>query len=526
MLGRINRIALVIFLIFLLGLSLRLVFAPRHILSSDPFLLIASAETLAETGNYLIPVVEFAAPRPYMISGWPVGFPLMLSVVFQVFGSSEVAARLFTILLGSTVIIFTGVIAHLLFRNRTVTWLSALLVALNPLLVGFDGQVFSENGSFFVLFASLTLLLLSVTEKGSSKFVGPGVILGEKKRLALLLGSMFFAGFLLTVREVEAINGLAYLFVLYKAGFSFNRTSLRLISLAAIPLVLGYSPSLYYNFINYGSPIASTGVHWFAGSELPFSIRYFFLGSKGSLHIPGGLLFLLAFLAYAFPVVSLSLVRKIDGNARFLLAFLLAVILPMLVLYGSFTMPTPIPKYVMPLIPLASILAAYAITELRQMRKSLYVLGVSLLALEQLLVFYPPPFLFSISPGLGLLTGYSPVYNIYSYKNFPDYNYTLVEWVRKNTEDNAVIITPTYVDSFYHYAKRDVVNITNVNASFVQAAGSRPVYLVEARATGMHPEELSQIEALGLSYRQVERIPLFSPYAGDTEMRIWRVENK
>ena len=59
MLRIINKTALIVFLIFLFGFLLRWGFAPSQNLSSDPFEVITSAKTLAETGNYLVPGVGY-----------------------------------------------------------------------------------------------------------------------------------------------------------------------------------------------------------------------------------------------------------------------------------------------------------------------------------------------------------------------------------------------------------------------------------------------------------------------------------
>lgn len=224
---RINKTIFIVLLIFLIGLLLRLVFAPSHNLSSDPFEVITSAKTLAETGNYLVPEVGYPdLAIHYDFAGWPVGFPLLLSMLFKVFGYSEILARLFTIFLTSLVIILTGVISHLLFRNRYITWLSALLVALNPLLVAFNSRIHTENGGLFFLFASITLLLLSVIKKGNPDFANPEIILGDKRRLSCFLLAIFLVAFSLTVRETYVIYGLAFVYILYKASFSLNRKTL------------------------------------------------------------------------------------------------------------------------------------------------------------------------------------------------------------------------------------------------------------------------------------------------------------
>lgn len=528
MLKRNSKTILIIFLIFLIGLSLRLIFAPSHNLSSDPFLVITSAKTLAETGNYLVPEVGYPDLGQYSLPGWPVGFPLLLSTLFKVFGYSEFLARIFTIFLASLVIVFTGTIAHLLFRNKYITWLSALLVALNPLLVAFSGRIHTQNGAFFFLFASVTFLLLSVVKRDNLGFANPEIIWRDKRRLSSFLLSIFLAGFLLTVRETEAIYGLVFVYILYKAGFSLNKKTFYLISLALIPFILGYCPSLYYNYMNYGSFIASTHLHWGGGTLL--DIHYLFFGNTGSMGIPGSLLILLTSLVYAFPIISLIFIRKFNSSTRFLLLIFLLALLPVIFLYGTTPVPTAAPRYILPLIPIASIISAYSILNIRKMKKIFYIAIISIVSLQQLFLFFPPPLSFNISPKIGLATVYSPVYNIYSYNNFPDHTNAMVEWVKNNTESDAIIITPSRVSHFHYYAKRDAIHFTSVTASLTQRLESRSVYLVEDHYTSVHSEEmdifLKSLDSFNLTYKLVDQIPLFSPYIGSTQMRIYRVEKK
>jgi len=164
------------------------------------------------------------------------------------------------------------------------------------------------------------------------------------------------------------------------------------------------------------------------------------------------------------------------------------------------------------------------------MKKIFYIVIISIVSLQQLFLFAPLPLSFSISPKLALPTIYSPVYNIYSYNNFPDHTNALVEWVEKNTEDTAMIITPSRASHFYYYAEREAIYFTSVTASLAQTVESRPVYLVQDHGRTVDPEEmdifLKSLDSFNLSYRLVDQIPLFSPYIGDTHMKIYRVEKK
>ncbi len=529
MLKRINQTAFVLFLIFLVGLLLRLAFAPGHNLSSDPFEVITSAKTLAETGKYLVPQVGYPdLAVHYNFAGWPVGFPLLLAALFKVFGYSEMLARIFTVVLASLVVVFAGAIAHLLFRNRFITWLSASLVALNPLLVAFSGRIHTENGELFFLFASITFLLLSAMKNDSKGFVEPEVILGDKKRLSAFLLAVFLAGFMLTVRETAVIYILAFIYILYRSGFFVSKQGGYLILLAIIPFIIGYIPSLYYNYINFGSFLASTHINW--AGEIPLDMGYFLFGNSTSLGLPGALAIFGGFLIYAFPIVLLVFIRQLNGNAKSLLLLFLLMLLPAVLVYGAFPNPSAAPRYLLPLVPLASVLAAYALINFRKMKKFSYSVIILVVSLEQLFLFFPVPQSFGISPSIAAFAVYSPVYNKYSYENFPDHVEAVVDWVKDNTESNAVIVTPSRVYHFYYYARRDVIALYYLADAvpLVQLSASRPVYLVEDNEAASNPEKVNAfLESLrssfNLNYRLVGRVPLFSPYVGNTSIEIFLI---
>ena len=157
---------LIIILICVLGFSLRLIFAPGENQAADPFEIITAAKTLSETGRYLVPTIGSADLQThYRFAGWPVGFPLMLSFVFKFLGYSEFIARLFTILLSSFSIAFVIIIANLFFRDK-VAYLAGFLMAIHPLLVAFNGRIFTNNPALLFLMASLTFLLLGIIERG------------------------------------------------------------------------------------------------------------------------------------------------------------------------------------------------------------------------------------------------------------------------------------------------------------------------------------------------------------------------
>ena len=189
---------LIILFIFVLGFVLRVGFAPKENIAADSFSILSSAHTLAETGKYLLPDMGFAdlKIRYTTLTGWPVGFPLMLSLIFRFFGYSEYLARLFTIFLASLGIIFVAIIANLFFREK-VTYTACFFMAIHPLLVAFNGRIFTNNPALVFFISSIAFMLLSVIERGGElRFVDPSLILTNKKRFLSFLMSFLLLGFL------------------------------------------------------------------------------------------------------------------------------------------------------------------------------------------------------------------------------------------------------------------------------------------------------------------------------------------
>jgi len=246
---------IIILLIFVLGFSLRLIFAPVENLSADPFEVLTSAKTLAETGQYLVPSVGSADLKiRYISPPWPVGFPLMLSIIFKFVGYSEFIARLFTIFLASLSIVFVILIANLFFPKKEA-YFSGIIMAINPLLVAFNSRIFTTNPAVLFLIASIAFLLLSVIDRDKElRFVDPSLILSKKSRLLSFLMAFLSLGYLLTIRDTAVMFLLVHLYVFSKASFfklNFVRERLKVIAklflMAVIAFMLAFLPSVYYN---------------------------------------------------------------------------------------------------------------------------------------------------------------------------------------------------------------------------------------------------------------------------------------
>jgi hypothetical protein len=531
----VKRKVLIILLIFILGFSLRIIFAPKENETADPFEILNSANTLAETGRYLVPGIGSADLKiHYKFAGWPVGFPLMLSLIFKFFGYNEFLARLFTVFLSSSAILFVAIICNLFF-SIAVTYLATTLMAIHPLLVAFNSRIFTNNPALLLLISSLTFLLISTVEKGEElKFVKPSVILSSNWRRLNFLMSFLLLGFLLTIRDTDAVFIIVYLFILYKSGFFYfiiKNERLKIIGLALIGIIMfiiGFLPSIYYNYQNYGRVITSTHYQW--GGRL--DIRYLIFGTNSAMGLPGAIVLLLSAVAYCFPLISLLFINRFTEKDKFFLIICLLLFLPILIINGSYPVSSTgaAPRYLLPLIPIVCILTARSLINLSKNIKLLWRISLFLgILIWQLFFTYPFPILFKISPIFAYAAHYSPIYQLYPYKNYPTHINALSKWVKEHTPENAVIlVTPSQPYHFYFYAKRNVITFPNVTDNVLKKIIiSRPIFLVEDHEATYNPRNINEIKKLienaNLNYFVVHKIGLFSPRIGNTQMHIYQV---
>lgn len=536
---KVNHTKILVFLIvFILGFTLRLVFAPDENETADPFEVLTAAKTLAETGKYLVPGIGSSDLKiHYTYAGWPVGYPLILSGIFKFFGYSEFMARLVTIFLSSLTIIFVAVIASIFFSNK-VAYLSGFLMAINPLLVAFNGRIFTNNPAMLFFSASLAFLLMSVINKDKEiKFITkPSLIFKNKARLVSFLISFLLLGFLLTIRDTEAMFMPLYLYILYKAGFlnfGYNEEQfifiIALFLLATISFIIGYLPGIYYNYQNYGAFITSTHYQW--GGRLDFN--YLLFGTGSVLGLPGAVVIFITALIYCFPLFLIFFVDKINRkNTFFFGAMFVFIFLPILIINGAYAVSSTgaSPRYMLPLMPVVCILTAYSILNLSSKIRKIWRTGLFLIILSwHIFLTYPMPVFFKVSPKVAFAAHYSPVYQKYPYKNYPAHVNALSEWVKINTPENSVIIAPgSNPYHFYYYAKRDVITYHNVNSSALSnIIVTRPIYLVEDHEATYNPKELNKIKDIikssNLNFMITGEVELFSPHAGLTKMSIYYI---
>jgi len=526
---------IIVLSIFLCGLLLRVVFAPPENESADPFEVMTAAKTILETGQYLLPSIGSSDLKiHHSFAGWPVGFPLMLSGAFNLFGYSEIVARIFTILLSSLTILCVAVIANQLFSDKVV-YLSSVLIAVHPLLISFNGRIFTNNPALLFLTCSLAFLLISTIQKADKLvFVGPASIFTEKNRKICFTVAFFLFGFLLTIRDTEIVYSLIYLFILYKAHFFTSRANdinfkyaCGLLGLAFVAFLFGYIPSLYFNYENYGTIITSTHYQW--GGRLDI---YYLLFGKGSyLGLPGFMVILLCVAAYCFPMIFLFF-KKMTDKEKLLFIIFIMLLFPIVIINGAYkvTSTGAAPRYMLPLIPIACLLFAHSfnhiIESVSKIRKSSAIL---IIILWLFILFYPPPMLFRLSPKFAYAAQYSPVYQVYPYNNYPNHMNVLARWIKLNTPVNAIIIVPsTNPYPFFYYSKRSIISYPNLSVTALNNIDKQtPIYVVGDHESIYDPTRLNLVKSAitdaGLSYSMVCELPLFSPKLGDTTMKIYKI---
>ncbi len=531
----------VIFLVFFMGLCLRWFFAPKENMAADSFELIAATKNLSQTGEYLMPTHGAAdLKETYEIVGWPVGYPLMLCGVSKVFGHSENAFRLFTILLSSCTVIFVILIADVFFGYRAAI-LGGLLMAAHPLLVAFNGRIFTNNPAVLFLYASLAFLVYALVEKDSDKaevkFVDLSSVCKRKKRAMYLIISFLLLGYLLAIRDTMAMFLPVYFLFFYRAGlFNFKPfksrflTFLKLLPIGIFPFILGFLPSMYFNYKNYGTLIASSHYKW--GVRL--SLSYLLLGRGSTLGIPGALVIIITGAVYCFPLVALLFIDKVKKEHLFFLAIFACMLIPITLINGSFFVSSTgaSPRYTIPLVPIACILTATSLLNMTKSKAFLRVLVIFVIAIWYVVLTYPMPFLFNLSPKFAYLAHYSPVYQIKPYENYPSHTNAVSRWVKQNTPDSSIIIVPpSNPYHFYYYANRDIVFYSNFNQKFLlNYINKRSIFLAEDHEATYNPVSINKVKdvirSAGVEYYVAGEVKLFSPKVGHTVMRIYGIKNQ
>ena len=520
-----------ILFIFVLGIVLRLIFSPDINFESDSFSLLLSAKNIYENGQYSIPPVALTDnvdhPR---YTGWAVGYPLLLSAIFSIFGYGETIARLLTILLSSVTILMVAILGNRLYGKK-MGIVSALLVAVNPTLVCINGRILSANIAYAFLTMSISFAFLAaIRETGDKVFLSLNEILTSRKHRSFVYLSSFFFGCTLATRDDYSIFAPVLAFVVL--GVMYNsREGLGNIKpwdyvkcsvTAIVLLVVGYLPNTYFNYQNYGQLFASTGLEY----GLRLSLDYFLSGNDALYHLSGWIIITATLLILVAPIFSILFLWK---SQRSMLIGIVTglMLLAIIFVYGSF--PTSIGgsgRYIVPIIPFALISAGMLLVKkdlVSQWTRSAFIVC---LILWNILLFYPPRVVFDMFPKTAHITHYIPWYNTDNYMNYPHPIVTTVKWVKGNTPPNAIILSDYDNYHYFFYANRDVVNPDSIE-EIRKYLAARPMFFVEDHQRVINRTTLGKwmkrLGDSGITLMEKGSIPFFSPSAGRVSLKIFEL---
>jgi hypothetical protein len=525
--------------LFLAAALLRWFVAPTHNLAEDSFELVEAGKHLLLTGEYRVPGIgDPDLVLRQRIPSWPVGFPLILAGAFGLFGPEEGVARIVTIACSSLLAPLTAGIAQIALGNPAIAIGAGLLAAVHPLAAAFGGQIFTNNISTTLFFVSLYFLMSSLAKEAGGPVLSYPEVAEDRRRLRRFGVAFLAFGLTLAVRDTDLMLAPALIYLLWRAGIfrppwnqpsNARRAWVKLVLIAGVAFLIGWSPSLYSNAVNFGSPLIST--HYQTGIRL--SVEYLLRGGEALGGMPGILVMLSTFLVYHFPFfASLIVLRSMWTVVSPLVILGVVVMLPILLVNGAFPVSATgaAPRYVLPLVPFTAILTACAVPCVWRRASRWVVAAPFIIAVIawQAVMTYPPAELFRAWPRFGYLAYYAPAYVASPYHNYPDHTNAMVQWVREHTPHDAVIVTPSRSQHFFYYGKRDVIVLDALNAEqWRDLVAKRPVYVVEDNKLAVRAEQVASLKRLladlDFHVETVGTVPSFNPEVGDTAMHAYRI---
>jgi hypothetical protein len=520
--------------VFLLGICLRLYFAPDMNFETDSFAVINSARSISETDRYTITPIRLNDQEGSFQShpGWAVGYSLFISFLISLFGYSESIIRTATILICSLVIPAIGFLGYRI-EGKGMGIVAAHLVAVNPLLLCFNGRIMTANIGYALLTVSMSLLLSGVIRKRKRlEYASSEELLKSKSRFCALCLSFFFYGCTIMVRDDFAMFVFIYFFIAWgilrkqEEKRIRNRlyNYLKLLGTAIVLFFIGYSPNLYFNYKAYGRLFTSS--HYEYGGRL--SLEYFLNGSASGLGLPGWAVILTTVILYVLPIVAMPIVWRKSSAGALVGSVLILMLIPIFLINGSYAVSSTgaSPRYMLPLIPFGALLAGILLTRKEFLPSSLYVVFIFGYVVWHLVLIYPPAILFKISPKFAYLTHYAPWYNTHNYVNYPHPVRSTLKWVKNNTPSDAIILSDYEFYHYYYYANRDVMDREKLS-DVKRYHNSRRVFFVEDHPTARNRESLkdwkSRLVSHSLKLRERDSIPFFSPAKGNIQIKLYEI---
>ena len=363
---------LVLCLILLVAFTLRTIHQDPWYSGLDPY-------------SYYTNAIKISAGYPETMDSWVwfIGYPLLISHFFTVFGVSISSAIYVAVFLGTLTVLAVYLLGKELV-NQEVGLFSALVVALSPTHAYLSTTIMSDVPAVFFVVVSVFLYV---------KF------LRTDKNMFFYASSFFFGWAVL----VKYSNGILILLPLIHeiATEGFSRISLSKLNIkrcvtAAFVFTLAFSPQPIYNYIAHGNPLEFTVLTTESEIETGFSISNAFTTDylrviPPIVHYPYILFFkynvVPPMLTFFYLVGIICLVKT--GKKKELNLLLLWFILPYLLLlfFGTHDDPTRFAISFIP--PLAILSSAGLYYAVKSIFKEKYKLILTLIGMSYLVMIIP-----------------------------------------------------------------------------------------------------------------------------------------
>jgi 4-amino-4-deoxy-L-arabinose transferase-like glycosyltransferase len=113
--------------------------------------------------------------RPQLVMGW--FYPVTIAATAAVVRHTELAARLVSLVAGTTLVVIVFFLALRLY-GRPTAWIAALLVALFPILIGFSGAAYCETLYMTLLLGALYCAMRCFEEHRGWAWLWAGILFG------------------------------------------------------------------------------------------------------------------------------------------------------------------------------------------------------------------------------------------------------------------------------------------------------------------------------------------------------------
>jgi len=234
------------------------------------------------------------ATRPY-------GFPLFIAIIWSFSDHSPSSVQFFIFSAQLLILLGTCLYAFAVFqRSFQSSKLAACLfavLALNPFLLIFTGQVLSDLLSAVFIFAAL-LLAVQAAPSNANRLANRDPLQSTREVEMLSFLSFLVAGWAVIVRPANLPIGLAVAFVWFMRRRLFREGSVRSYLLMVLGFAIPFVPQLINNYRTYAQfqPLIVRSLY---GQQLDWGAKYLRYASVVSPGYTGGVAFLNPFLSHA-----------------------------------------------------------------------------------------------------------------------------------------------------------------------------------------------------------------------------------